>query len=557
MQFHIIKEVRDIRRFNHILLVLFEEGFGFLLNKLDLKHHIPVIKRLKKNSKETEKPEVMLRKTLERLGPAFIKFGQLLSVRPDLIPKEYCKELEKLQDKVPPFSYEEAKAVIEGELKKNINEVFSHFEKKPVASASISQVYRAVLKSGEIVAIKVQRPDARKTVETDIEIMEYFARVLSDKIENVRRFNPIRIVSEFKEWTEKELDFKIEARNAQRFYKNFFNSKTVKIPKIYEQHSTEKVLVMEFIDGIELHDIKRIRQQKIDFIKIINYGFDAVMTQILVHGIFHADPHPGNILVTKDNKVAFIDFGIVGYFDERLKNKSIDFLYGIMTSDEDLIIDTLVSMGMDNKDFNYEELRADISYAISPLQSSSVEDVKISRVFEDIFSLAVRHKFKVPQPLVLFGKTLVTLEGIALEYDPKFRLIESTEPMMKKIMLKRMNPLNRFKSLMHTSSRYRRMIEELPERAESVMDRIEKGSIKVDIEDTDIKKLSVELDRSSNRISYGMLIAALLVTSAILIQVERGPHILGVPWLSFVSFAFASFFLVVLFVSIIREKFRH
>ncbi|MBI2657170.1 AarF/ABC1/UbiB kinase family protein [Candidatus Woesearchaeota archaeon] len=556
--FHLIKEVRDIKRFNQILLVLFEEGFDFLLTKINLKHHIPITKQLKSRLRKSgeKKPEVMLRRTLERLGPTFIKFGQVLSVRPDLIPKEYSKELEKLQDEVPEFPFEEVKSIIEKELGKSIGHLFLHFEKKPIASASISQVHKAVLKTGEKVAVKVQRPDVKRIMETDIEIMFYFANLLEKHMERIKRFNPVKIVSEFKDWTEKELDFRLEARNAKRFLQNFKGSKTVRIPRVYDELTSEKVLTLQFIDGVELHDIKEIKRRKLDFNEIIKNGFNAIMTQVFVHGIFHADPHPGNIIVMRDNSIAFIDFGIVGFFDDKLKNKCTDLLYGIVMQDEDSIMETLAGMGME-EDVDYEELKSDIGCIIQPLQHSSIKDIKISRVLEEILDIALKHRLKVPASFVLFGKTIITLEGIALEYDPSFKLIDTAKPFIEKIIARRSNPIYAWKNFVHNMSKYRKFAEEFPEKAEKALDKIQRGTIKVDIEDTDIKKLSLEIDRSSNRVAYGLLIAALLITSAILIQVQKGPTILGVPFLSFFSFFFASILMFMLFFSIIMERMRH
>src|SRR3989344_383419 len=301
--FHIIKEVRDIRRFSQILGVLAEEGFDYLVGKLGLGKYVPITKKLKSKLKgrDDRKPEVMLRRTLEKLGPTFIKFGQLLSVRPDLIPKEYCKELERLQDNVPPFSYSEAKEIIKKELGKDIEHIFLNFEKNPIAAASISQVYKAALKDGTKVAVKVQRPDVRHIMETDIEIMEYIARLIENNVEGIRRYKPLKIIKEFREWTEKELDFRLEARNAKRFYDNFKGSKTVSIPKVYDDFTTGKVLVLEFVEGVELHNLKEIKKRKINFNEVIKNGFEAIMTQVFVHGIFHADPHPGNIIVKQNN----------------------------------------------------------------------------------------------------------------------------------------------------------------------------------------------------------------------------------------------------------------
>ena len=557
--FHIIKEVRDIKRLNQILVVLFEEGFEFLLEKVRLKQYIPFAKRLKSKLRKSEdiKPEIRLRRTLERLGPTFIKFGQLLSVRPDLIPKEYSKELEKLQDSVPAFPYSEVKNIMEKDFGKSIEHLFPHFEKNPVASASISQVHKAVLKTGERVAVKVQRPNVKHIMETDIEIMLYFAKVLEDKVEGIRKFDPARIVNEFKEWTEKELDFRLEARNAKRFGQNFKGSKIVHIPKIYDDLTSERVLTLEFIDGIKLHDMKEIKKRKLDFNEIIKNSFDAVMTQVFVHGLFHADPHPGNVIIMHNNSIAFIDFGIVGYFDEKLKNKCIDLLYGIVEQNEELIMDTLTSMGMEGDDIDHERLRADISLIIQPLQHAPIKEIKVSNVLEEILDIALRHKLKIPASFVLFGKTIITLEGIAIEYDPNFKLVETAKPFIEKIIAKRKNPLYVLRGFVHSIERYKKFADEFPDKAERALDKIQRGTIKVDIEDTDIKKLALEIDGGSNRVAYGMLVAALLIVSAILIQVEKGPTILGIPFLSFFSFFFALILVFVLFVSIVREKLRH
>ncbi|MBI2656867.1 AarF/ABC1/UbiB kinase family protein, partial [Candidatus Woesearchaeota archaeon] len=275
------------------------------------------------------------------------------------------------------------------------------------------------------------------------------------------------------------------------------------------------------------------------------------------HGIFHADPHPGNIIVMKNNIVAFVDFGIVGYFDEKLKNKCIDLLYGIVNQDEDLIMDTLVSMGMESDDISYEQLKSDIGFIIQPLQYSSIKEIKVSKTIEEILDIALRHKLNVPASFVLFGKTIITLEGLAIEYDPDFKLVETAKPFIEGLVAKRTSPLYIWKSFVHSMGKYRKFAEEFPEKAERALDKIQRGSIKVDIEDTDIKQLALEIDRSSNRIAYGFLIAALLIASAILINIEKGPTVLGTPFLSFLSFLVASIFIFILFVSIIKERFRH
>ncbi|MBI2134687.1 AarF/ABC1/UbiB kinase family protein [Candidatus Woesearchaeota archaeon] len=554
MVFKILKEVKDINRLREILTVLFEEGFDFALEKTKLKHKVPLTKRVRERLKQKEKHsmEKRLRLTLERLGPTFIKFGQVLSVRPDLVPKSYIKELENLQDKVPAFSYSIVEGQIKNELGKKIEDIFSSFEKKPIASASISQVHKAVLKDGSKVAVKIQRPDVRNIMETDIDIMFYVARLLEKHFSGARKYNPAGIIEEFSKWTEKELDFKREAFNAKRFAKNFEDSKTVKIPKIYDSLTTEKILVMEFIDGIELHNIKEAKRRKIDLKPIINNGFEAILTQVFIHGFFHADPHPGNIIITKDKKIAFVDFGIVGHFDEKLKNKSIDLFYGIIENDAEKAVDTLIELG--NADIeNRQELLDDVGQVLDSLQGTDISKAKVSRALEEVMDLALSYGLKMPAPFVLFGKTVITLEGVALEYDPEFRLVQSSRPFIEKIMAQRYNPVYLANSFMKSMLKFRKFAEEFPGDATKALKRIEKGTIKVDIEDTDIKKLSLEIDRSGNRVAYSMLIAALLIVGALTIN-YGDPLILNLPAIPMFSFIVAFILSFVLLFSILREK---
>ncbi len=553
--FKIVKEVRDINRFREILTVLFEEGFDFLIEKIRLKHKIPLTKRVKARIEEKKNfsIEKRLRLTLERLGPTFIKFGQVLSVRPDLVPKSYIQELENLQDKVPSFPYSVAKEQIKKELGKSVEELFSSFEKTPVASASISQVHKAILKNGKKVAVKVQRPDVRKIMETDIEIMFYVAKLLENRVPKIRQFSPVQIINEFSKWTEKELDFKREAINAKRFARNFANDNTVKIPEVYDELTTEKILVMEFIEGIGLHDIKQLKKEKIDLQPLIINGFNAVLTQVFMHGFFHADPHPGNIIITKDKKIAFVDFGIVGHFDEDLKAKSIDLFYGVIENNPDKIVETLIELSgtvMENK----EELKYEVSDLLEPLQSSDLSRVRVSHILEEILDMSLNYGLRMPMSFVLFGKTVITLEGIAMQYDPKFNMVESSRPFIEKLVRQRYNPVHQFNNFMKSMLKFKKFAEDLPEQTSRALSRIEKGSIKVDIEDTDIKKLSLEIDKSSNRISYSLIITALLIVSALTLNFGN-PFFLSIPLIPFLSFSAALILSLILLYSILREKF--
>ncbi|MBL7056135.1 hypothetical protein ISS07_04440 [Candidatus Woesearchaeota archaeon] len=554
MVLHLVKEVRDLNRFKEILLVLFEEGFDYLIERTKLRHHVQVTKKIRKTVEEKKKNPVekRLRLTLERLGPTFIKFGQVLSVRPDLIPKRYIKELEKLQDDVPAFPFSIVKETIKNELGKNIEDIFTKFDKKPIASASISQVHKATLKNGKQVAVKVQRPDVRKLMETDLEIMFYVTKLLEHHFSNIKRYNPVRIVEEFSRWTEQELDFRKEAIHAKKFGRNFANSKTVKIPKVYSEYVTSKILVLEFIEGIELHNVKKLKKNNIDVRKIVKEGFEAILTQVFRHGFFHADPHPGNILITKDNKIAFLDFGIVGRFDEKLKNKSIDLFFGIINNDTEKIVDILVDISNSPIE-DTDDLSDEISDIVESLQEADITKVKISYVLEGVMDTALKYGLKVPMPFVLFGKTVVTLEGIALEYDPKLKLVKESRPFIEKLIVDRYNPVNMANSFMKDMFKIKKYATQIPEQTSRVLKRLEKGSIKVDIEDSDIMRLSTEIDKTGNRIAYSMLIAALLIVGALTINVDA-PALFDMPLVPFFSFIIAIILSFFVLISILKEK---
>ena len=552
----IVREIRDLNRFNHIVIILFEEGFGYYLNRIRLGHHIPFFKKLKAAliKKQPDAPEVRLRKTLERLGPTFIKFGQLLSIRPDKIPSRYAKELEKLQQDTLATPFPKIKKILEHELKKPLHEVFRSFNETPVASASISQVHKAVLKSGETVAVKIKKPNVDHMMLSDIEIMHVIAKLVEKNMPRLRPYEPVSFVKEFEAWTLRELDFRTEAKNASRFREDFRDSDIVYIPKVYREFTTSSVLVTEFIDGIPLHNIEAIKKNHLNIKKVIDNGFNSFLKQVFIHGMFHADPYPGNILVMKNNKISLVDFGIVGYFDDNLKNKCIEFFYGIINEDPDRIIETLIALGaVDEKKIDMHLFKLDVKDAIEPLRGSEIKDIKVSRVMEDVLDIALHYGIKMPVDFVLFGKTIVTLEGIALEYDPSFRIIEHSKPFLAVLIRKKLSPKIIVKNLSKEALKFKDFLTSLPIKTDKALQRIAEGKIHIDIEETDIKKLALEIDRSSNRVAYGLVIASLIVAGAWTATI-REKLFFGLPVISLVTFITAFIFIAMLFSSIIKEK---
>lgn len=546
----LFKEIKNINRLKQILIVLFENGFGYFVDRIGLKSLIPLRKRVKLRLKKL-KPEQRLRITLEKLGPTFVKLGQLLSLRPDILPLSYIKELSKLQDNVIPFGFDEVKKEIETELRKPLKEIFANFEEKPFASASVAQVHKAKL-NNKLVAVKIQRPNVKEIMEEDIQIMSHLVALL-EKNKVLHKYQPLKIIEEFAGWTKKELDFTNEAYNAEKIRNNFKGSNVVVIPAVFRKYTTKRILTLEYIKGIELKDVRKLKEAGFDIEDIMRIGLDAILTQIFIHGFFHADPHPGNIIITKEGKIAFVDFGIFGKFDEKLRKESIKLFEGIITNDIDEIVDSLLKIGSVKKGFNEEDFKEEIKNVIKPLQGVVIKDVKISTVLEDVLGIALKYEIRLPLSFVLFGKTIVTLEGVALEYCPNFKIIENSQPFIEKLIKEEFSIRDMAKESMKTFVKFRKFVKEFPEQVTNVLKTLQEGRVKIDIKDSDIKGLSLEIDKSSNRLAYGMIIAALIVAGALVVNVGM-PKVFGLPVISFLCFALAGVLGLLLLKSILGER---
>src|SRR4030042_1054576 len=416
--FNVPRKFRGIKRFEQVLHVLTKYELDYFLERAGLK------RKGLFGKKKSARP-VELRMIFEELGGSFIKLGQLLSLRPDLIPREYLYELSKLQDDVEPFSYEEVEHVIKAELKKPVKKLFRSFEKKPVASASIGQVHVAKLKSGKKVAVKVMRPGIKTLVETDLEILDYFARLFKHHVKQ-SIVDPEEIFAEFKRYTENELDYLKEAHNIKHFYDNFRKDRKIRIPRVYGSLTTHRVLTMEFIEGVELKKIimQPARHKRANTKEISRLLVESVMKQIFIDGFFHADPHPANILVRK-NTIGFIDFGIVGRLDEELKEK-LGFLFiSLIQRNVDGVVSSLISLNMVESDVDAAALKRDIRDAIGAYYDTTIDRVDVAELFFRSISVARKHNIKLPSDLVLLGKALITLQGVGIMLNPGFNLIHA------------------------------------------------------------------------------------------------------------------------------------
>ena len=547
MVFESIKEAyQDIKRLKHIASVLFRHDLGFYVYQLGLHKHLKVHQRIKGQPKKTTDIPVKLRQALEELGPTFIKLGQLLSLRPDLIPNEYCEEFKKLQDNIKPFPTQTALKILQEELKKKKNEIFLEFSEKPIASASIGQVYKAKLLNKEEVVVKIQRPGIKETIQQDIHLLKHLIVLVEKYSPELKKFNLQEILKEFERYTKNEIDYLKEGRNIQRFYEMFKTSEKVKTPKPYWDYTSKRVLTMSYIDGICIDDKAQFKSRNYSNEKVANNLADCFMGQVIDHGFFHADPHPANVFVLSRNRIALLDFGIVGRLDDELRKKLTNVFIALTQKDMKKVVQGLKSFGVIEK--HNENLEEELDLLISEYGSADVNQVDISSLFKDFLDIALKYNMKLPVNFVLLTKAIITCEAVGRSLYPDFNLGDYSKKYVEKLMQKKYSIENLTKQLKNNIINFSDLITNLPQNINKITNRLQKGDVKLDIEDTDVKQLSFNIGHGSNKITMGLITAALIVGSALVLQTGR------VKWIAVFGFLMATILSIILTISIIKER---
>jgi ubiquinone biosynthesis protein len=553
----ITQKIHNIDRLRQILQVFVKYGFGYIIDRLKINQNI-LRKNLirfgpiKKLDIFDMPVPVRARKVLEELGPTFIKLGQILSTRPDVIPLEFCKEFEKLQDEVPAFEYKKVEEEIRNELKNPVDKIFNNFSHKPEAAASLSQVHFAELKTGENVVVKVQRPDIRKVITTDLKILDGLARLMEKHIEESKIYNPVGIVNEFKETILKEMDFNAEATHIVRFQKNFKDNTTIYVPKIFHNLSTGRVLTIERIEGTKITDIERIEKLGLDRKQIAVNGANAILKQIFIDGFFHADPHPGNIFVIEGNKIVFLDYGMVGRIDEETKDQLANILTAIITQDVPEISEAIITMGfIDEADVR--KLNLGLADLLDSYYGIPLKELKIGPLLVDIVKLVSQYKVKIPPDFFLLAKTLLTIESIGKKLHPEFNMTVQAKPFVENLFRLRYSPKKIAKEIRKFAKDLYRFKNTLPKDINIILSKIKKGTLKIDFEHQGLENFILHMDKVSNRIAFSVIIAALVVGSSIIMQTDKGPLFLGFPVLGIIGFLVASILGLGLAIAILRS----
>ncbi|MFC4618757.1 ABC1 kinase family protein [Camelliibacillus cellulosilyticus] len=528
-----IKRMQHLNRYREIAIALIKYGFGYIVKDVGLFPPLSLPKRLVKDlNKEREKPVgKRLRLLMEELGPTFIKLGQLLSIRRDLVPEPIADELEKLQDEVTPISGTAIQQIIEEEFGAPIQAIFQSFDSVCLAAASVGQVHQAVLKTGETVAVKVRRPHIESRVETDLEILQDLTRIVEQHYDWAKHYQLSDIVDELAEAIRHEMDYTHEARNTERIKRQFEDSEEIVIPKVYWDYSTKRVLTTSYIHGKKFSDLKGLDPDQYNRKKLAKRLVDSFLSQVLISGVYHGDPHPGNLFFLPGERIAYIDFGQIGVLNSEMKRNFASLIIGLMRRDTDMLVHTVCRMALAPDDINEVRLHEDLDILRDKYSDIPLSQINIGDAITDLFNTTQKHHIPIPKDYTLLGKALITLEGIITDLDSELSLIQLAEPFGQKLLLERFNPGVVVSKLWDELTDFTTMVFRLPRQLRQTLQKIDKGQVRFEMGLPKMEHLMSRLDRVGNRIAFSIifLAASIILVGLIIGQTFGNPFLTHFP----------------------------
>lgn len=523
--------MRDLHRLREIAAVLIHYGWG------DLVQHSGLARMLERTGKWVHwepgkdvanlSQPVRLRLALTELGPTFVKLGQILSTRVDMLGPEWIAELEQLQNRVPPESFDQIRAELEAAYGESLESLFDDFEPEAFAAASIAQVHRARLKDGTAVVVKVRRPDIQPRIEADLRVLELIARLLEAEWVDARSYNPLRIVDQLRRSLRRECDLVKEARNIDSFARNFRDDPTVAIPSVYWPYCREVVNVQGFLDGVPGNDLKAIDAAGFDRMLLAQRGADAVLKMILLDGHFHADPHPGNIIYLPGNRIGILDFGMVGHLTPSRREQIIQFLYALIHKDEMGMLEVLEQWAGD-AEVDEDRLAFDITELVMSYDNLSLQYINFGLLLGDITTIMRTNRLALPPDLTLLFKALVSLEGLGHQLDPDCHLVDRLTPFVQQLMLDRLSPGALLARGRRGLSELARVAAGLPRDLSYLLRQARRGRMRIDFDLKRLDHFGGQIERASNRLTMGVMTASLVIGSSIVLSVDEGQGMLGV-----------------------------
>jgi ubiquinone biosynthesis protein len=536
MVFGVFGVARELPRLREISSVLIRYGFGDIVRGAGISTLLERAGQVLQWGQAAEvadlEPQQRARLALEELGPTFVKLGQILSTREDLLPPAWTEELNKLFSKVAPVPFDDLLPQVESALGRSPFEVFASLEREPYAAASIAQIHRATLASGTPVILKIRRPGIAAKVDADLRILEHLAHLAEREASEIRRYRPVEVVGQLRRSLERELDLAVEARATERFARNFAGDLDVLVPRVYWEWTSSSMNVQEHIEGIRGDDLAAIDKAGLDRKALAACASDAMLKMILVDGFFQADPHPGNLMCLPGNRVAMIDFGMVGRLSSARRNQIVDLLAGFVRQDEETMLEVLLDW-RDNDAVNEARLAADLGEVALDFSDAQLKDLKIGALLHRLSAILRAHSIVLPPDLALLFKALITLEGFGRHYDPEFRLVDRAEPFLNHALSERYQPADAWRRGKAAFGDLLRLVTSLPRDLARLVKDARHGRIRVDL---DLKRLDAFGERLHNavdRATVGIMTASLVIGSSIVMTVEGGPTFFGVSMLTY------------------------
>ncbi len=550
------RNIRSIRRYLNIVRVLSTYGFDHALEVIGLSD---VVARSQKLF-DRKRPDIArltaaerMRLALEELGPTFVKLGQLLSTRPDVMPRSFVVEFEKLQDSVPSFLFEEALIQIAAELGAPVEQFFAEIDPEPLAAASIAQVHRARLITGEDVVIKLRRPGIVAVVEADISALMALASLAERYFSGSELYDPVAVVREFARTIRREMDFSREAHTIEKFRDNFVKTPWMYFPKVYWQQTSKAVLTMEYIAGVKISDRDTLFAQGLDGKLIARRGADSFLEMVLTHGFFHGDLHPGNILILPDNVICLLDYGIVGRLDAGLKTFLADILTAIVKRDMDEVVSLLLFAGDVSDSLDSRSLKRDLSNFMDGYYEMPLKEIEVGRMLMEFVEIITMYSIRIQPDLTLLAKSLVLIEGSGRALDPNFDMVAHLRPFIVKEIRQKISPRRVSREINQVIVSYLNLARNIPRDLKEIINRVNRNKFKIDLEHRGLDKFTAEFDRSINRLSTSMILAAIIIGSSISMQADKGPKIMDLPVFAFIGYSVAGVVGLWLVYAIIRS----
>lgn len=523
MLWQALSAARDIGRMQDIASVLIRYGFGDVVQRIGM---AGALQRAGKalHWKEGEElarlqPPERVRRVLEELGPTFVKLGQILATRVDLFGPEWLEEFGKLQDHAPAVEWEQIEAQLTEDLGAPPEEVFDRVEREPLAAASLAQVHRAWLEDGTAVVLKVRRPGIRKVIEADLRLLQRLAEVLESDTSELRHYRPRLLVRQFARSLRLELDFQAECRNAERIAESLETDSGIVVPETYWEYNSERLNVQSCLEGIPGRDIEAVRAAGLDTHEIAQRGTHAILLMILEQGFFHADPHPGNIMYLPENRIGLIDFGMVGRLSEQRRHEVAELLYGLVSRDAETSANILVEWSEDGE-VDDTELYEDVEEFIDHYHGVPLEQLDISAMIGDITAVLREHDLVLPPDLVLMLKAFITLEGMGRRLDPDFDMAGEAAPIIEEVLRRHYAPINVTRRIRKSMFQTLKLLGKLPADLSRLMSNASRGRIEVHVDIRSLKEVSNQLDQAASRLTLGIVTAALIIGSAIVMNVQ-------------------------------------